>query len=129
MNERTQTGSQLLSVPLTWQVCPNVTLIAAEAQHLQPQLSLEQHRRQASSMDSSPDWVGGKSRESVTKRLKHSALDSWLTSACFSTEIGFIDNFNSAWNFREHFNPDWFDPDCQPPSCPWKQEHNDRLPG
>lgn len=41
-------------------------------------------------------------QEVNNKRLKHSALDSWLTSACFSTEIRFTDNFISAWNFREH---------------------------
>lgn len=84
--------------------------------------SLEQRRRQASSMDSR---LGRRWIQEANKRLKHSALKTWMTSACFSREIGFIDNFSNAWNFRGHFKPDWFDPDCQPPSCPWKQEHDD----
>ncbi|KAL7394631.1 hypothetical protein ABVT39_000923 [Epinephelus coioides] len=49
----------------------------------------------------------GKGIESFTRLL---ALNTWLTSACFTHGIKFIDNFNIFWNCKDRFQHDGIHP-------------------
>ncbi|XP_049912611.1 uncharacterized protein LOC126397711 [Epinephelus moara] len=49
----------------------------------------------------------GKGIESFTRLL---ALNTWLTSACFTHGIKFIDNFNIFWNCKDRFQRDGIHP-------------------
>ncbi|KAL7386858.1 hypothetical protein ABVT39_014914 [Epinephelus coioides] len=49
----------------------------------------------------------GKGIESFTRLL---ALNTWLTSACFTHGIKFIDNFNVFWNCKDRFQRDGIHP-------------------
>ncbi|KAL7380858.1 hypothetical protein ABVT39_025064 [Epinephelus coioides] len=62
----------------------------------------------------------GKGIESFTRLL---ALNTWLTSACFTHGIKFIDNFNIFWNCKDHFQRDGIHPNIT--GC---RMHRDRQP-
>ncbi|KAL7381915.1 hypothetical protein ABVT39_013464 [Epinephelus coioides] len=78
----------------------------------------------------------GKGIKSFTRLL---ALNTWLTSACFTHGIKFIDNFNIFWNCKDRFQSDssehhWMQTTRgQPTSCSWKaipkQEWTDKSQG